>query len=81
MPSLRGGVEQQFLDVARVGASAHHVQEPIAAVPVAAELDADPPIGVVELGLFGGGEIPIDPAEYLSDCKSEPDDRQLPNTN
>ena len=78
---MRRGVEQQFLDVARVGASAHHDQEPIAAVPVAAELDADRPIGVVELGLFGRGEIPIDPPEYVSDCKSEPDDRQPPNTN
>src|SRR5882672_6210533 len=32
---------------------------PRTAVPIAAELDADGPIGVVELGLFGGGEIPI----------------------
>src|ERR1700732_3865264 len=30
-----------------------------AAALIAAELDADRPIGVVELGLFGGGEIPI----------------------
>jgi hypothetical protein len=29
------------------------------AVAIAAELDADSPIGVVELGLFGGGEIPV----------------------
>src|SRR5215472_7837534 len=56
---LRRGVEQQSLDIARVGASAHHVQEPIAAVSIAAEFDADRPIRVVELGLFGGGEIPI----------------------
>jgi len=56
---LRGGLDPQFLDIARIGAPAHHVQQPIAAVPVAAEFDGDRPIGVVELGLFGGGEIPI----------------------
>jgi hypothetical protein len=27
--------------------------------PIAAELDADRPIRIVELGFFGGGEIPI----------------------
>jgi hypothetical protein len=43
----------------RVGARPHHIQQPIAAAPVAAELDADGPIRVVELGFFGGGEIPI----------------------
>jgi hypothetical protein len=53
----------------------------VAAASIAAELDADRPIGVVELGLFGDGEIPTNPAEYLSDCKSGPDDRQPPNTN
>ena len=53
------GIEQQSLDVARVGPRAHHIQKPVAAVLVAAELDADGPIGVVELGLFGRGEIPI----------------------
>src|SRR5712671_7325444 len=56
---LRGGIEQQSVDVARVGPPAHHIQEPEAAVLIAAELDADGPIGVVELGLFGRGEIPI----------------------
>src|SRR5215472_16209145 len=55
----RGGIEQQSLDVTRIGALAHHVEKPVAAVPVAAEFDADGPIRVVELGLFGGGEIPI----------------------
>src|SRR6267378_2209168 len=38
---------------------AHHMKEPEAAVLIAAELDANGPIGVVELGLFGRGEIPI----------------------
>jgi len=56
---LRGGIEQQQFDVARVGARPHHIQYPIAAAPIAAELDADGPIRVVELGFFGGGEIPI----------------------
>src|SRR5215471_14659853 len=56
---LRGGVEQQSLDVARVGSRAHHIQQPIATLPVAAELDADRPVRVVELGLLGRCEIPI----------------------
>src|SRR5205085_8249295 len=56
---LRGGIEQQSVDIARVGPPAHHIQEPVAAALVAAELDADRPIGVVELGLFRGGEIPV----------------------
>src|SRR6267378_3902736 len=56
---LRGGIEQQSVDIARVGPPAHHIQQPVAAALIAAELDADRPIGVVELGLFGGGEIPI----------------------
>src|SRR5215831_12297213 len=50
---LHCGIEQQSFDIARVGAPAHHVQQPIAAAPVAAELDTDRPIGVVVLGLFG----------------------------
>jgi len=44
---------------ARIYPRAHHIEEPIAAVPIAAELDADRPVGVVELGLFRRGEIPI----------------------
>src|SRR5690242_4052322 len=56
---LHGSIEEEFLDVARVGAPAHHIENPIAAFPVAAELDADRPIRVVELGLFGGREIPV----------------------
>src|SRR5712671_114913 len=56
---LRGDIEQQSVDVARVGPPAHHIQKPVAAVLIAAELDADGPIGVVELGLFGSGKIPI----------------------
>jgi hypothetical protein len=56
---LRRGIEQQPVDVARVGTPAHHIEQPIAAVLIAAELDADSPIGVDELGLFGGGEIPV----------------------
>ena len=56
---LRGSIEQQSLDVARVRPSAHHIQQPIAAVLVTAKLDADGPVRVVELGLLGRGEIPI----------------------
>jgi hypothetical protein len=48
---------------------------------MAAEFDADRPIRAVEPDLFGRGEIARDPAEYLFDCESEPDDRQPPNTN
>ena len=56
---LAGGVEQQSLDVTWVGPRPHHIQQPIAAVPLAAELDADRPIGVVEFGFFGRREIPV----------------------
>src|SRR5262249_42971933 len=31
---LHGGIEQQSLDVPRIGALAHHVEKPVAAVPV-----------------------------------------------
>src|SRR5260370_10346063 len=55
---LRGDIEQQSVDVARVGAPAHHIQKPAAAVLIAAEPDPAGPIGVVELGLFGIGETP-----------------------
>src|SRR6516162_5620046 len=41
------------------GSCPHHIQQPIAAAPIATELDADGPIRVVEFGFFGGGEIPI----------------------
>src|SRR5580692_4077823 len=53
------GIEQECVDVARVGSRADHIQQPVAALLVAAELDADRPVGVVELGLLGGREIPI----------------------
>jgi hypothetical protein len=53
------GVEQECVDVARVGPRADHIQQPVTAVFVATELEADRPIGVVELGFFGGGEIPV----------------------
>jgi hypothetical protein len=56
---LLGGVAQQLLDIARVGPRAHQIEQVVAARPVAAELDPDRPIGIVALGLFGGGEIPI----------------------
>jgi hypothetical protein len=56
---LCGGIEQQLFDVARVGARPHHIQYPIAAAAIAAELDANDSIRVVELGFFGDGEIPI----------------------
>src|SRR5712671_4346850 len=52
-------IEQQSLDVARIGPPANHIQQPIAAIPIAAELDADGPVRVIELGLLGRGEIPI----------------------
>jgi hypothetical protein len=56
---LRGGIEQQLFDVTGIGARPHHIQHPIVATPIAAELDANRPIRVVELGFFAGGEIPI----------------------
>src|SRR5262249_17321956 len=45
---LAGGVEQQSLHVPWVRTRAHHVKEPIAAILVTAELDADGPVRVVE---------------------------------
>ena len=57
---LRGDIDQQSFDVARVGSRPHHVQKPVAAVLVTPEFDANCPIGVIELGFFSGGEIPID---------------------
>ena len=56
---LGSRIEQQSFDVARIGPPAHHIQQPMAAIPIAAEFDADGPIRIVELGFFGGGEIPI----------------------
>ena len=56
---LRGGLEQQFLDISRVRPTTHHVQKPIAPVSIEAEFDANRPIRVVELGLFGRREIPV----------------------
>jgi hypothetical protein len=56
---LRGDIDQQSFDVARVGSRPHHVQKPVAAVLFTPEFDADCPIGVIELGFFSGGEIPI----------------------
>src|SRR5262249_32402942 len=56
---LRGDIAQQFVDISRVGPPAHHIEQPISAVLIAAELDADGPIGVVELRFFGRGEIPV----------------------
>src|SRR6187397_1857932 len=56
---LLGGVAQQALDIARVGPRAHQIEQIVAARSVATELDADGPIGIVELGLFGGGKIPV----------------------
>src|SRR5208282_5171558 len=55
---LRGGIEQQRLDVAGVRPLANHIEEPVAPILIAAELDADGPIRVVERGLLGRGEIP-----------------------
>lgn len=56
---LRGGIEQQSLDVTRIGAPTHHIEQVIASGCIAAELDADGPVWIVELVLFGGREIPI----------------------
>ena len=56
---LPGSIGQQLLDISRIGAPPHHIQKPVAAASIGAKLDADRPIGVVELGLLGGGEIPI----------------------
>src|SRR5438067_10187578 len=46
---LLGGIKEQTLDVARIGSHSHHIQQVVAARLVAAELDADRPIGIVAL--------------------------------
>src|SRR5215472_8643823 len=56
---LLGNTVQVPFDVARVGSRPYHIQQPIAAAAIAAELDTDRPIRVVELGFFRGREIPI----------------------
>jgi len=56
---LGGGIDQQSLDIAWVGPRAYHIEQPVIAVPITTELDADGPIGVVVLGLRGRREIPI----------------------
>src|SRR5215469_18024941 len=56
---LLSGVAKHPLDITRVGSRAHQIEQVVAPRSVAAELDADRPIGVVELGLFGGREIPV----------------------
>src|ERR1700730_10277941 len=56
---LRGGIEQQPLNVARIRPPAHYIQQPIAAVLVAAEFNTDDPVRIAELGLLGSGEIPV----------------------
>src|SRR6202040_3959086 len=48
---LRGGIEQQPLNVARIRPPAHYIQQPIAAVLVAAEFNTDGPVRIAELGL------------------------------
>ena len=68
----RGGVVQQSLDITRIGSRAQQIEQPIAAIAVAAELDADRPVGVIELGLLGGGEIPIsDDVQFCRRCIGE----------
>jgi|SRR6516162_6522758 hypothetical protein len=68
----RGGVVQQSLDITRIGSRAQQIEQPIAAISVAAELDADRPVGVIELGLLGGGEIPIsDDVQFCRRCIGE----------
>ena len=41
---LRGGAEQQSLDIAGVSAGAHNIQQPVAAALIAATLDPNRPI-------------------------------------
>src|SRR6516164_8028131 len=55
----RSCIEQQSFDIARVGPHAHQIEQPISTILVAAELDADCPVEIVELGLLGRCEIPI----------------------
>src|SRR5436305_4465497 len=42
---LRGGIEQQSIDVAETAPPAHHIQEPIAAALIAADIETDRPTG------------------------------------
>jgi len=44
---LLSDTQQKPFDVARVGTHPHHIQQPIAAAAIAAELDADRPIRIV----------------------------------
>src|SRR5258708_22040855 len=55
---LGSRIEQQSLDVARIGPPAHHIEQPIAAFPIAAELNADGPIRGLHLGLAVGAQVP-----------------------
>ena len=49
-----GGIEQQSLYITRIGPRTHHIEQPVAAVLVAAELDADRPIGMqMVFGIIG----------------------------
>src|SRR5262249_26818630 len=69
---LGGGVEEQSLDIARVGPHPNSIEHPEAAVFVAAELDADRPVGVVALGLLGRRQIPVaDKVEFYRDDISD----------
>src|SRR6516164_3983551 len=53
------GFEQQSLYIPRVRAGAHHIEQPVSTLVIAAELDADSPIRVIELSLLGGCQIPV----------------------
>jgi hypothetical protein len=68
LPSRAAVSSNKFFDVARVGPRARRIQQPISTNVITAELDANRPIRVVELGLFGRGEIPI--ADDLEICGS-----------
>src|SRR6516162_10728579 len=53
------GFEQQSFYIPRVRPCAHHIEQPASAFVIAAELDADGPIRVIELSLLGGCQIPV----------------------
>src|SRR6516162_8204764 len=55
----RRGFEQQSLNIPRVRPCAHHIEQPVSTLVIAAEVDADGPIRVIELSLLGGCQIPV----------------------
>src|SRR6516165_8462658 len=53
------GFEQPSFYIPRVLPCAHHIEQPVSALVIATELDADGPIRVIELCFLGGCQIPI----------------------